>query len=213
MSTISSSDPNGATPDESNVMIPDDEQNIVGTISHRDTFDIPNTPSPFSEKNIPPQQPLQTACVLSINSIEAGLHGGVTVKAKSVFKEPIHFLVHSIRSIAFVPEVNETALTQISLKQVASELFAWDRERSWDTHLREIVFPVVQSMSESWLGASVSKNTPNPIDKYFYGPGGLFDGPVDLETLQKKLQEKNEDRIVPLLTKYTGPAMIIVYSA
>ena len=223
--------PNGPTQESPDPTAAPHEENPTGIVSHRDRFSEPEsvaepikassawTPGGLAgllrrdPASVESRPQLRTLLATHIDSISAGLHGGVVLRGMGLFKRPFQLLVHGIRSITFVPEIRETTLKQVSLHQVAKDLLGEPLdEQTWNVHLGEVVLPVFREMVSTWVGAS-SQAVANPVEQFVFGPGGILNGSLDQTVILERLTRLGEDRIVPLLDEYKGPALVIVYLA
>jgi len=225
------SDPLVPYPQEHPVSPPDNipekspHDNPAGVVSHQDQFNTPQesmgpvdrlpgglsqllrrTPSPPANKPLP-----QTVLASSIDSISANLHGGVTINLATIFGKRLELTVRKVCSITYVQEIVERSLTQIAVRQMAVGLFERPMPADeWEIYLCEVAIPLIRETSADWIG-NPSNGTTNPINQFFFGEHGVFNGPLDQGSVLRRLADQKEERIVPLLTKYNGPAMVVVF--
>lgn len=189
-----------------------------GVVSHQDTFTEPAMALP--DENTPPEngnsQPV-TIFAISIDSMESGLHGGIQISFTSVFNQKLRMLVRKVLNVHHAREITHHSLSQVMLKKIATDLFyvGWHEGRQtmpdqqWMRHLSEIVFPIIEDMAKEWIGSN-SEDIPNPVHAFFYGPNGLLNGSIYQEDIIRRLETIRDDTIIPLLTQYKGPAIIVV---
>jgi hypothetical protein len=205
------------------------QENPAGAVLHQDQFntpqedvDSPHRHSDGGNRGGPRQRPtdppnkrkLRTVFASSVDSIMPGLHGGVVIHLTTIFGKQIELLVHGIYSITYAAEIVERELTQVSLRQMAKELFQTPMSAAdWDKHLRDVAVPAVREMSSNWIGRLTGYSI-NPVDQFFFGPGGLLNDSLDQELLRQRITSfLGDDTIVPLMTEYRGPGMVVVYPA
>lgn len=160
----------------------------------------------------------QTLFLLSGYSIKAGLHGGLVLCGTTVFGKKIEILVREIKSIEPIFDFSDSLLEQVSLRETAEKLFVTCENSPydprivafWPVYLQDVAIPMIENMIEHWIAAS-SAGISNPVTEYFYGHNGILRQQLDRESIVKRINSSTANPVVPLLTRYKGPALVIVY--
>jgi hypothetical protein len=120
-----------------------------------------------------------------------------------------------------VDEVRVCELSEIPLNILAQDLFDVNIEefriseteydlKAWYQFLNANILPVVEELSESWLGPA-DQNIPNPIANLFHGPDGILNGMLHPKVVMQKVQNLKDSQIVPIRQRYVGKAVVVTY--
>jgi hypothetical protein len=216
---------------------PEHSQESAGIVSHRDDF---SEPAPVSDDPVPnvfgPRGPVSSFHAapvshpplatpvhsVSVQRIEAmipGLHGGIVIRAISLFEEPLELLVRDIRSVTHHPSIVERRLETVSLDEMAKKLFGCGREQpgldpeheqEWNLYVQNSVLPVIELLESGWPGAHAKDY--NPVTRFFFGEGGILADGLERETILRKITARTGETRIPVVTKHDGPAMVIAYT-
>ena len=206
----------------------------AGIVTHRDEFSEPDpvpvdpgqqpNPAPIPSFHAAPTPPMSVQSIhsLSVQRIDtmiSGLHGGIVIRAVSLFDEPVELLVRDIRSVTHHPFLTERRLETVSLDEMAKKLFGvnqesrgfdWDNEQGWNRYVQDSVLPVIELLEAGWIGAHAKEY--NPVTRFFYGEDGILADGTDRETVVRKITDRTTETRVPVMTKHDGPAIVIAYT-
>ena len=161
---------------------------------------------------------LRTIFLAAGYSIKTSPYGGIALHGTTIFGKSVEIMMREIKSIEPVAEILDSSLEQVSLKEAAERLFVTcegspfdlrDPE-NWFRYLEQVAFPVIESMTEHWIGASSAK-TSNPVTEFFFGPNGLLHFHQDRKSVIRRLQSMRSNPTIVLMTRYQGPALVLVY--
>ena len=165
-------------------------------------------------KIVPPRSPEPTGVhrygtlfFSRVHKITSGLYGGVEISGIDVFNREVKLLAREIVP-TFVDEVRVSELSEIPLSVLAKDLFDVNIDefrineteydlKAWYRFLNESILPVVEELTESWLGPA-GQNIPNPIADLFHGPDGILSEMLHPKAVMLKVQNLKDSRIVPI---------------
>ena len=186
---------------------------LLGSLKVR-SAQRPSSPSPARAS----KPKLNTLFLTSGYSIKPGSYGGILLRGTTVFGKTVEIQLREIKSIEPIPEFSDCSLEQVSLKETAEKLFVtcdclpYNHAVSehWEHYLEHIAIPVIENMTEHWIGAS-SPGISNPVTEFFFGHNGILRNHLNRSGIIHRLRSIRSNPIVPLLTRYKGPAMVVVY--